>query len=83
MFFEKEVLVEVNGKQVLATVTVSAPGLTADDMVDAGMILASVSANQNRSYISRHHSNRTVRCLVQPAVKEASRNVGPALRLVG
>lgn len=79
MKYQKEVLVEVNGKQVTATVTVDMPHMDVADHVDAAMILGAVAANQNRVYVSRHHDDRVIRCLVQPEVKLSARE---PLRLV-
>lgn len=60
MKFAKQVTIEVNGKVVIATVTVDAPDLdVSKDCVNARMILAAVGSGQNVTYQSRHHKERT------------------------
>lgn len=63
----RHAMVEVNGKQVLATITVDVPDLAPADYVDAGMLLSAVGSGQDRvTFVSRHHADKTVRILNNP-----------------
>lgn len=88
MKFEQQVKITVNGKTVIATVQLTAPGLEREDCLSAKMILAAIASGQNTKYHSRHHKDRVAAIEVCPAnvqpaaeVKPAADNK-PALRLV-
>ncbi len=57
--------IEVNGKRIQATISLEAPGLEMEDCLNAQMILAAAATNQDVTYNSRHHKDRTARILVQ------------------
>lgn len=75
MQFTKQIVVEVGGRLIPATVTVNAPGLDPlTDFVSAPMLLSAVANNQDTLIRSRHHKDRDVRITVTPPAP-------PALRL--
>ena len=66
-----EVLVEVNGKKVMATVIVDMPGITTDDYFNTDMLLRAVASGQKTfSYVSRHNPKKTVLCTRLPLKEE-------------
>ncbi len=74
------ITIEVNGKRIQATLSLEAPGLETEDCLNAQMILAAVASNQDVTYRSRHHKDRSARILVR---QEHQKQVAdrPALRL--
>lgn len=67
----RQALVVVNGKRVLATITVDAPGLCEADHVDAGMLLTAVASGQEAvTFVSRHHANKAVRIVNNPELRQ-------------
>lgn len=81
MKFEQEVKIVVNGKTIVATVQLSAPGLETEDCLSPQMILGAVATGRNTKYHSRHHTDRVASVEVQPVV-ESKIDTKPALRLV-
>lgn len=85
MFFEKEVLIVVNGKTVRAKVCVTAPEVDdCDDGVNPQMVLTAVANNQDMFYRSRDHQSRDVQVKVLDiqGTSHAADMTTPKLRLV-
>ncbi len=74
------ITIEVNGKRIQATLSLDAPGLETEDCLNAQMILAAVASNQDVTYSSRHHKNRSARVLVRQE-HQTPGAARPALRL--
>lgn len=84
MHYTKKAILEVNGKKIEATVTLTAPGLEPDDdCLTPEMILGAIACNQNQQFYSRHHDlNRVARVKVKPDVAQSPAFVPRPLRLV-
>lgn len=81
MKMERQVLIEVNGKSIIATVTVDMPGIVPDDHISPDMLLSAVASGQNRNYLSRHNRNKVVKCTMNPS-QEQLQQAYPPLRRV-
>lgn len=76
----RHALIEVNGKQVLATITVEVPGLVPADHVEASMVLSAVASGQESvTFVSRHHANKAVRIVNHPDLRHCQ---APVLKRV-
>lgn len=81
MRVEKKVLVEVNGKTVVATVTVDIPGLTLDDHVSPDMVLTVAATGQNLRYCSRHNKDKVAKLTLNPTKGQVAEAYPPLRRV--
>lgn len=73
MKYRKEVTILIGDKAVVATVEVDLPQAALDAHVDTRMLLETVASGQNRSFVSRHHADRNVRCIVNAPEEQVLR----------
>lgn len=81
MKYSKQVVIRIGDTEMVATVEVDLPQAALDAHVDPRMILETLASGQNRTYVSRHHEDRNVRCEVPAPAKSAQRRIIPLRRV--